>query len=568
MALDLLDRATGTIIHYRHRQEDPNSLSNSTVFSLYQDTAGLVWIGTGGGVSRWDPRSAELGARQPAWLGKFVTAFADAAGGGVWIASMGGGLVEYDPDSGRKIGLQAVTGRPTPLDNVPVMSLREDRRGVLWVGTMDKGIATLDSTASSVGPRQARRSAQRERRGDHHPLRGSRRTGLGRHLWRRRQRRRSGHGPGTPAAVWSCAGRRQCRQRNAFAQDSRGDVWIGTDGGGLDLARPDGTVIKVFRHDPKDPASLPSNTIYDLAVDARDRVWIGTNGGGLARADAAAAPESIRFRTFSLGQGLTSDTINGVLVDGQGSVWLSGNAGLMRLDPDSGAVKTFHAADGAAGEEFTTGAYFRLRDGRLCFGGLGGFNIFDPSHLTEPAQPPRLALTGVEILGAPAPRADPVLAAQPHPAQLPGQHRLARCQRARLHFPQAQPHRLPDDGADRSLDRSRHAASHHAHQPRAGESRPRGSRRQLRLRVERAVARSRCTATRRRGHRPGPTRSMLSSILGFVAHRLRKLQLERSTRRASASGWKRKSRRARASSPRAIANWPTPRARKATSSTA
>jgi signal transduction histidine kinase/ligand-binding sensor domain-containing protein/CheY-like chemotaxis protein/HPt (histidine-containing phosphotransfer) domain-containing protein len=402
--LDLLDRATGAIVHYRHQQEDPASLSSSTVFSLYQDAAGLVWIGTGGGVSRWDPRSAELGARQPAWLGKFVTAFADAPRGRVWIASMGGGLVEYDPDTGRRIDLRTVTGRPTPLDNVPVMSLREDRRGVLWIGTMNRGIAALNARNEL--------SWIPVKRGDPHGVSApgiitifEARDGQ---IWI------GTYGGGVnvidPATglvqqlpYGTAAGAVSAASVNAFAQDSHGDVWIGTDGGGLDLARPDGTVIKVFRHDPKDPASLPSNTIYDLAVDARDRVWIGTNGGGLALADANSAPQSIRFRTFSLGQGLTSDSINGVLVDGRGSVWLSGNAGLMRLDPDSGAVKTFHAADGAAGEEFTTGAYFRLRDGRLCFGGLGGFNIFDPARLTEPAQPPRLALTGVEILGAPAP---------------------------------------------------------------------------------------------------------------------------------------------------------------------
>jgi signal transduction histidine kinase/ligand-binding sensor domain-containing protein/CheY-like chemotaxis protein/HPt (histidine-containing phosphotransfer) domain-containing protein len=406
--LDLLDRATGTIVHYRHEREDPDSLGNSYVFSLYQDTAGLVWIGTGGGISRWDPRSAELGARQPDWLGKFVTAFADAPDDRVWIASMGGGLVEYDPQTGRKIDLRAIIGRRTPLDNVPVMSLREDRNGVLWIGTMDRGIATLD--------RHDKLSWISVARGDPHSLSApgiitifeardgqmwigtygggvnviDPSTGLVRQL-------PHGAAPGAVSAA----------SVNAFAEDSHGDLWIGTDGGGLDLARPDGTVIKVFRHDPKDPSSLPSNTIYALAVDSRDRIWVGTNGGGLALADAASAPQSIRFRTFSLGQGLTSDTIYGVLVDDNGRVWLSGNAGLMRLDPNTGAVKTFHVADGAAGEEFTTGAYFRLHDGRLCFGGLGGFNIFDPSRLTERSKPPRLALTGVKILGVPAPGPTP-----------------------------------------------------------------------------------------------------------------------------------------------------------------
>src|SRR5205085_2638751 len=58
-------------------------------------------------------------------------------------------------------------------------------------------------------------------------------------------------------------------------------------------------------------------------------------------------------------------------------------------------------------EEFNFGAYLRLRDGRLAFGGPGGFNIFDPTRLTENRRPPHVALTRVEVLGAPAPGPKP-----------------------------------------------------------------------------------------------------------------------------------------------------------------
>ena len=404
-ALDLLDRASGTIVHYRHQRDNPNSLDDSNIFSLYQDGAGLVWIGTAtGGVSRWDPRSAELGARQPDWLGKFVTAFADAPDDRVWVASMGGGLVEYDPDSGRKIDLDTLVGQHTILDTEPVMSLRQDRGGTLWIGTMDKGIAMLGRNDSL--------SWIPVKRGDPRSLSAA---GVVTILQARSGQMWIGtYGGGAnivdPATglvrqlpYGTAPGAVSANAVTALAQDSQGYVWIGTDGGGLDLARPDGTVIKVFRHDPHDPSSLPANTVYALAVDTHDRVWVGTSGGGLALGmGAVSALQSFHFRTYSLAEGLTSDTINGALVDGDGRIWLSGNAGLMRLDPGTGAVKTFHVADGAAGEEFTTNAYFRMRDGRLCFGGPSGFNIFDPARLTERSQPPRLALTGVEILGAPA----------------------------------------------------------------------------------------------------------------------------------------------------------------------
>ena len=64
--LDLLDRSTGSFTHYRHDANDADSLRDSFVMSLYQDQAGLVWIGTRtGGVSRWNPRSWELGGHRP-----------------------------------------------------------------------------------------------------------------------------------------------------------------------------------------------------------------------------------------------------------------------------------------------------------------------------------------------------------------------------------------------------------------------------------------------------------------------------------------------------------------------
>ncbi len=87
-------------------------------------------------------------------------------------------------------------------------------------------------------------------------------------------------------------------------------------------------------------------------------------------------------------EGLSSDTIYGVVADAAGHIWLSGDAGLMRYDPESGDLKTYHREHGLQGEEFNFGAYHRLRDGRLCFGGPGGFNIFDPAapHREPPSR--------------------------------------------------------------------------------------------------------------------------------------------------------------------------------------
>ena len=410
--LDLLDRASGAFSHYRHDDSDSASLRDSFIMSLYQDSAGLVWIGTrAGGVSRWNPHSWELGGHRPEWLaGKPVTSFADAPEHRVWIASMGAGLKQFDASSGATRDIDDIVGRHDALGDRRVMALRLDRRDTLWIGTMASGLKKL--TAGG------RLESIPVKAGDPH---GTSAEGIQTIYEGRDGRIWLGVHDGGANVIdpvtgvirqlpfgASIRGAISAASVTAIVEDSQGNVWLGTDDGGLDLAKQDGTIVKVFRHDPADPTTLPSNTVYALEVDAEGRVWVATDEGGLARVvGSSASPDSIRFRAVSREEGLSSDTLYGALSDAQGRIWLSGNAGLMRFSPDSQSVKTYHREHGLQGEEFDYNASHRLRDGRLCFGGPGGFNIFDPTRLTENTHAPRVALTNLEVLGIPLPSKTP-----------------------------------------------------------------------------------------------------------------------------------------------------------------
>ena len=399
--LDLLDPATNTFTHYRRDPNDSASLRVSFIMSLYQDPAGLVWIGTrGGGVSRWNPRSWAFGGRRPAWLeGQSVTAFADAPEGDLWVASLAG-LVRFDPATGSATPLDEIVGRENALGKEPIASLWRDEHGALWIGTMGGGLRVLtpaggiETIPVEIGDRYALSDAEIL------SIFESRSGAMWLGTW--------GGGvnvldPGTRTVrqlpFGSDAGAVSAPIVTAITQDARGNFWFGTLGEGLNFARADGTVLKVFRHDPEDPSTLPDDTVYALAVDGNGDVWVAT-GGGLARVkNPAGPPETMQFQVFSSEDGLSSDTLWGVMPDAAGRLWLSSNTGLMRLDPETGAVKTYHREHGLQGEEFSFGASFRLRDGRLAFGGPGGFNVFDSAKLPQNTRPPRVALTNVDVLG-------------------------------------------------------------------------------------------------------------------------------------------------------------------------
>jgi signal transduction histidine kinase/ligand-binding sensor domain-containing protein/CheY-like chemotaxis protein/HPt (histidine-containing phosphotransfer) domain-containing protein len=402
--LDLLDRSSGRFNHYRHDPAIATSLLDSFVMSLYQDANGLLWIGTrSGGVSRWNPRSWELGGHRPAWLeNKMVTAFAEAPGNALWVASMGGGLVKVDISSGEWADIDVVTGRRNALGDNRVMSLLRDRNGELWIGTMS-GLRRLSRNGSIVSlPTHVDDPFALSNAGVMHLYES--RSGK---IWV------GTHGGGAnivdpatlrvrqlPAAAGGSGGLSHGIV-TAIAEDNNGNVWIGTDGGGLNLAHADGTVVHVFRHDKENAHSLSSDAIYALSLDGRGRLWVATDGGGLELVEGNSnSPASISFRNWSKADGLSGDTVYSVVPDGQGRLWLSGNNGLMRFDPGGGGVKTWHREQGLQGDEFNYGAWFRTADGRLCFGGPGGFNVFDPEHLTENSVPPRVVLTSLSVQGA------------------------------------------------------------------------------------------------------------------------------------------------------------------------
>ena len=62
-------------------------------------------------------------------------------------------------------------------------------------------------------------------------------------------------------------------------QDSRGLMWFGTENG---LTRYNGYEFRRFTRERGNPLALGSDFVYDIAEDADGNLWLGTNGGGLA----------------------------------------------------------------------------------------------------------------------------------------------------------------------------------------------------------------------------------------------------------------------------------------------
>lgn len=118
---------------------------------------------------------------------------------------------------------------------------------------------------------------------------------------------------------------------SAIAQDARGFLWFGTQGG---LVRYDGYEYRVFRSNPSDPKTLAGNYVRALLATRDGRLWVGTFSGGLSVFDP-------RTETFTRFASVPYDRVEGLAEDAEGGIWVATTAGLDRLDPRTGRIEHF-----------------------------------------------------------------------------------------------------------------------------------------------------------------------------------------------------------------------------------
>ncbi len=183
-------------------------------------------------------------------------------------------------------------------------------------------------------------------------------------------------------------------------ETKNGDIWIGTDGGGIAkiIEKTDGKIsFKSYVKDEDKLSSLSNNGVLTIHEDKSGLLWIGTFGGGLN----VFNPKTEEFFTYTEKEGLSNNVIYGITEDKKGNLWMSTNKGISQFFKKRSTFRVFEESDGLQSNEFNTGAYFQAKTGQLFFGGINGFNSFYPDDIHINKTKPKPLITKFYLFNKP-----------------------------------------------------------------------------------------------------------------------------------------------------------------------
>jgi signal transduction histidine kinase/ligand-binding sensor domain-containing protein/DNA-binding response OmpR family regulator len=398
--LNILDIATGKVSLYKPDPKNVHSLTSKFVRCVYIDQSGICWMGTfRGGINKYDKnlnlfnlkRGDEF--QEHGSNGVIAGAFAELKDGNILVGTDGNGLLlfEHKNEQLKRVNIALPNTNSATLS---VLALEKTKNNKIYIGTFANGLILLDPVS---GKQQ-------------HFLKGD--------------------------------GMQDLNANDIFCikEDSKGNVWIGTNGSGVnvlnnnkvvtkfcprpkaanEIALPVNGYIRAIEEDPdgniwiashgdgiaiyntttskftvynQANSRLSSDKIQALLLDSRGQMWAGTYGGGLSVFNR----KNGQFTTYSEKDGLQNTTIYQIVEDLQGQIWVSTNTGISCFDVTSRKFRNFTHYNGIQNNNFVHGSGKRTSSGELFFGGLQGFNYFNPAQLTINKNVPTVLITDLKI---------------------------------------------------------------------------------------------------------------------------------------------------------------------------
>lgn len=392
---------------YRHDPSNAHSLSHNEIFALYEDNTGTLWIGTSNGLNRFDRQQERFihyqnDPNNPNSLShNTVLSIFEDDKAVLWVGTKGGGLNQFDRKRNQFVSFRHNPNNPNSLSNDIVWPIYQDKQGTLWIGTDGSGLNQFDRQRKTfthyLPDAQNPDSLSNVIASLYEDKTGQLWLGTlgGLYQFDRQQKTfvHYAHDPQNPDSlsddsIW------------AIGEDGMGILWIATDGGGLNQFDRQQNQFLHFQHEPQNPASLSNDALLSIYKDTVGTMWVGTSGGGVNQFNREQQKFVHYFHDPKNPNSLNNNTILSIETDQKGHLWVGTQGGGLNQFDQARQKVTHYLHDPENPNSLShndVSAIAEESSGKLWVGTYGGgLNQFNPqnhqfvSYLHDPDKPTSL----------------------------------------------------------------------------------------------------------------------------------------------------------------------------------
>ncbi len=392
---------------------NPNSINKNDILSVFEDRSGSIWIGThlGKGLSKLERNTIKFRQINRDINGinglndDVVWAIYADDDSNVWIGTYKGGLNKYDMKKGKFTYYRSDAKSANSISDNHIRSILDDGKGNLWLGTYSGGLNKFNKATGksvrflnnsddtmSIGANQVQ-AIFIDR--DRNFWLGTFGGGLNKISSadinsNRIKFKRYVNNPKDPFSISD--NRVYC-----IFQDHEGILWFGTFGGGLNKFDVQSERFISYKNISGDESSISDNRVMTIYEDSMNNLWVGTYGGGVQKFNR----QTEKFTQFNKRNRINSSVVYGIIEDDHKNLWMSSDNGLIKFNLQTENFTQYDLHDGLQSLEFSGGAYYKSKNGKMFFGGINGFNYFYPDSIVDNTYIPPIVISSVRIFNEP-----------------------------------------------------------------------------------------------------------------------------------------------------------------------
>ena len=346
----LIPKQSNPFEYYGRKYTYYNPIGQGCVMSIFQDSNQHLWIGADNeGIYELDAEGDCLRHYQPGSsshsVANTIMCIYEDSEKNLWLGSYTRGIAKLN----RKTG---VCDYSLPVDNEKILSITEDKQKNLYIGTLGSGFYQYNLQTGSLKHYES----AKDETGD------LKRNEL--------------------VNDWI----------NYIFCDSEGFIWLGHYKGVSCFNPLTGSFINY-----RQVNTLISGCVgYAIQEDYSGNIWAGTTDGLYC-----FNKKTEELKRFTTADGLSNNVICGLCEDSRHDIWLSTYMGISKYDVKNNRFVNYYSGDGLQGNEFTHGAFYKDKKGKIYFGGINGVTYFSPESIGSVSKETNVWVTDFYVFNHP-----------------------------------------------------------------------------------------------------------------------------------------------------------------------